>query len=85
MDRTWAIRGELKNKIGGAIVVGRKYGHENAITAINSFFLKHEIIIANRGVSGIAFEKGSIKSDKEAIKASEKLGKRIDQLKIKLD
>lgn len=85
MDRTWAIRGELENKIGGAIVVGRKYGHENAITAINSFFLKHEMIIANRGVSGIAFKKGSVTSDKEAIEASVRLGERINQLKIKLD
>jgi len=26
IDRTWCIKGQLRNKIGGAIVVGRKYG-----------------------------------------------------------
>ena len=50
IDRTWCIRGKLRNKIGGAIVVGRRYGAESAITAINAFFLKHEMIPANRGV-----------------------------------
>jgi multimeric flavodoxin WrbA len=49
MDRSWSIRGKLKNKIGGAVVVGRRYGAESAITAMNAFFLKHEVIVANRG------------------------------------
>jgi multimeric flavodoxin WrbA len=80
MDRTWCIRGKLKNKIGGAIVVGRRYGAESAITAINAFFLKHEMIIANRGVFGIAFDVGEIKQDKQAIKATEELAKRIKEL-----
>jgi multimeric flavodoxin WrbA len=80
IDRTWCIRGKLKNKIGGAIVVGRRYGAENAITAINAFFLKHEMIIANRGVCGIAFDVGEIKQDKQAIKATEELAKRIKEL-----
>lgn len=80
IDRTWAIRGKMRNKIGGTIVVGRKYGHESAITAINSFFLKHDMIPANRGVSGMAFEKGTIEEDREAIRAAEKLGNRINEL-----
>ena len=86
MDRTWCIRGKLRNKIGGAIVVGRRYGIESAITAINSFFLKHEMIVANRGVCGIAFDEGEIMKDTEAIDAAKKLGKRIKELeKIKGD
>lgn len=80
IDRTWSIKGKLRNKIGGTVVVGRKYGHESAITAINSFFLKHGMIVANRGVSGIAFEKESITKDKEAVKAAERLGKRINEI-----
>ncbi len=80
IDRTWSIKGKLRNKIGGTVVVGRKYGHESAITAINSFFLKHEMIVADRGVSGIAFEKGAITKDEEAVKAAERLGKRIDEI-----
>jgi len=45
IDRTWCLRGKLRNKIGAAIVVGRGYGMDSAITAINAFFLKHEIIV----------------------------------------
>jgi len=80
IDRTWAIKGQLKNKVGGTVVVGRKYGAESAITAINSFYLKHEMIPANRGVHGIAFKKEEIIKDKEAINASRRLGDRIYNL-----
>jgi multimeric flavodoxin WrbA len=85
MDRTWCIRGQLRNKIGGAVVVGRKYGIESAITAINAFFLKHEMIPANRGVCGTAFEKEEIVKDTEAIESAKKLGKRIKELVSILD
>ena len=80
IDRTWCSRGKLKNKIGGSVVVGRKYGAESAITAINAFFLKHEMIVANRGVCGIAFHKEDIVHDVEAIKATQKLAERIKEL-----
>ncbi len=80
IDRTWCIRKNLKNKVGGAVVVGRRYGAENAITAIDSFFLKHEMIISNRGVSGIAFDEEDILKDEEAIKAIAALGERINDL-----
>ena len=80
IDRTWCIRGRLRNKIGGAIVVGRRYGAESAITAINAFFLKHEMIPANRGVHGIAFKPGEIESDEEAFEAARHLGHRIMEL-----
>ena len=81
IDRTWAIRGKLKNKIGGAVVVGRRYGAESAITAINAFFLKHEMLPANRGVSGIAFAQGDIQQDREAVEAAERLAERISELR----
>lgn len=80
MDRTWCMREKLRNKIGGAVIVGRRYGLENAITAINAFFLKHEIIPANRGVCGIGFDEGEITKDKEAIRSAKKLGERIKEL-----
>ena len=80
MDRTYCLIGLLKNKVGGAIVVGRKYGSESAITAMNAFFLKHEIIPANRGVSGIAFNTGEIEQDYEALEAAKSLGKRIVEI-----
>ncbi len=80
MDRTWCMRGKLRNKIGGAVVVGRRYGLEGAIIAINSFFLKHEMIPANRGVSGVAYEIGEILHDRQAIEDSKALGHRIIEL-----
>jgi len=80
MDRSWSIRGKLKNKIGGAVVVGRRYGAESAITAINAFFLKHEVIVANRGVSGIAFDRGDVEQDLEAVEAAKSLAERIEEL-----
>jgi multimeric flavodoxin WrbA len=80
MDCTYCLIGLLKNKVGGAIVVGRKYGSESAITAMNAFFLKHEIIPANRGVLGIAFNIGEIEQDYEALEAAKSLGKRIVEL-----
>ena len=80
MDRTWCLRGELRNKIGGAVVVGRRYGIEAAVTAMNGFFLKHDMIVANRGVTGMAFEKGEVRKDAEAIAAIQELGTRISDL-----
>jgi len=80
MDRTHSLVGLLKNKVGGAVVVGRRYGAENAITAINAFFLKHEIIPVNRGVFGIAFNQGEIEKDVEAIESAERLGTRIIEI-----
>jgi len=80
IDRTWCIKGSLKNKIGGAVVVGRKYGAESALTAIEAFFLKHEMLVANRWVFGIAFKEEEIFKDTEAIKAVKNLGKRIEDL-----
>jgi multimeric flavodoxin WrbA len=80
MDRTWPLRGSLKNKIGGALVVGRRYGLESATNAINSFFLKHDMIVANRGVTAIAFDIGDVKEDEEAIGSTEELAIRIQEL-----
>jgi multimeric flavodoxin WrbA len=77
IDRTWSIREKLKDKIGAAVVVGRRYGAEGAIMAINAFFLKHDMIIANRGISGIAFEPGEIRDDLESMEAAKRLGDRI--------
>ena len=77
MDRTWCLKGTLQNKLGGAVVVGRGYGFEGAITAINAFMLKHEMIPANRGVSGIAYKAGEIINDDLSIESAKQLGKRI--------
>jgi len=80
MDRTWWLRGLLRNKIGGAVVVGRRYGAESALTAMHAFFLKHEMIPANRGVSGIAYKRGEIEQDHCSLEDARKLGERILEL-----
>jgi len=80
IDRTWSIRGKLKNKIGAAIVVGRRYGAEGAITAVHAFFLKHEMIVANRGISAIGFQSGDVRDDAESLKAATRLASRILEL-----
>ena len=84
MDRTWCIKGQLRNRIGGAVVVGRRDGAESAITAIQAFFLKHEMIPANRGVHGRAFAVGEIADDPEAIESARKLGARLIELEALL-
>ena len=80
IDRTWSIRGKLRNKLGASVVVGRHYGAESATVAIQSFFLKHEMIVANRGVSGIGYEKGDIAEDEEAQSATISLIERLKEL-----
>lgn len=80
IDRTWSLRGKLNNKIGGAIAVGRKYGNESALTAITSSFLKHNMIVSNRGIAGIAFEKDDILKDKESLRAIDAMAQRIKEL-----
>jgi multimeric flavodoxin WrbA len=80
IDRTWPLRGELCNKIGGTVVVGRRYGAEGAIAAMNAFFLKHEMIVVDRGVCGLAYRPGEVRDDAESLQASDRLARRILEL-----
>lgn len=80
IDRTWCLRGELANKVGAAVVVGRRYGAEGAITAINAFFLKHDMVVANRGISGVGFEPSQVAEDEESVQAIARLATRIAKL-----
>jgi len=80
IDRTWCLRGSLKNVVGGTIVVGRGYGSELAISAIHAFMLKHEMILGFRGVTGFAFKKREIMNDKEALKLVDRLVNRMVEL-----
>ena len=77
VDRTWSLRKQLTNKIGGAVVVGRRYGAEGAISALHAFFLKHEMILAHRGISGVAFRAEEIRQDAESMQAAARLAARI--------
>ncbi len=80
MDRTWCIRGKLRNKVGGGIVVGRGYGLEQALAAIHAFMLKHEIVLGHRGVSGVAFEYGEIHKDARAMKDVKVFAYRLQEI-----
>jgi len=84
MDRTWCLRGKLRDIVGGSIVVGRGYGAELALAAIHAFMLKHEMVLGIRGVTGFAFEKGEIKNDAEAFKWADKLVNRMYDLICKI-
>lgn len=80
MDRTWCVKGKLRNKVGGAVVAGRRDGAEGAITAIHALFLKHEMIPANRGVHGRAYAAGEIVHHPESLESARKLAKRLMEL-----
>jgi len=56
------------------------YGAEGAVAAINAFFLKHRMIVADRGVSGIAYGRKEITEDGEALDAADRLAERILEL-----
>ena len=77
IDRTWCLRGKLRYKVGGAVVVGRGYGAESAITAIHAFMLKHGMILAHRGVHGEGFEAGEVLKDERALRDAESLAKTL--------
>ncbi len=80
IDRTWCLRGKLRNKVGGAVVVGRGYGLELAIAAIHSFMLKHEMVVCHRGVSCRAYEVGEALADRRAVEDAKRLARRLYEL-----
>lgn len=83
MDRTYALRypnHKLKNKVGGAIVAAGRRGSVNALSAINNFFLGHDMLVTGLGISGYGTKKGEVKQDKRAMQGARSLGKQIVQL-----
>ena len=80
MDRTWSLRGLLRNKVLGAVVVGRGYGLDTALNAIHNWALKHRMIIGDRGVTGRGFEYCEVIEDESAIRACEEHADRLKEL-----
>jgi len=76
LDRTWCLRGKLTGKAGGSIVVGRRY-IDGALAMLNTFFLRHGMILNSRGVVGYAEERGEIRDDHTAINDAHRLGESI--------
>jgi multimeric flavodoxin WrbA len=84
MERTWYLRkGQLKNKIGTSIVVGRREIGTTAME-INEYFDRLKIIRVP-GIIGYAFEKNDILEDQESIKSSERLGDQLLELIKKME
>lgn len=83
MDRTYALRyphHKLRYKIGGAIVAAGRRGSVNALSAINNFFLGHDMLATGLGISGYGTNKGEVKQDKHAMQGARSLGAQVVQL-----
>ena len=80
MERTWPLRGKLKNKIGGYVVSARRYA-ESTLNTIHAFMLRNQMILGNSGaVAYTVTEEGGLENDSLAIKDSHKTGKRLVEL-----
>jgi multimeric flavodoxin WrbA len=80
MERTWCMKGELKNKIGGYVVLARRY-IESTLNTLHAFMLRHQMILGGSGALGYTFtENGTIDGDPLAIADSHKTGKRLIEL-----
>ncbi len=76
MERTWPLRGTLKNKIGGYVVAGRRYV-ESSINTLHAFMLRHNMILGGRGAIGYGYHEGDIENDPLAFEDARKMAKRV--------
>ena len=77
MERTWPLRRQLTNKIGGYVVSGRRY-IESTLNTLHAFFLRHRMILGGSGALGYGLE--SIDQDSLAIRDSHRTGQRLVDL-----
>lgn len=80
MERTWWMKGNLKNKIGGYIITGRRY-IESTINTLQAFMLRHQMILGGSGAIGYTFtEMGDLSNDPLALNDAKKTGERLLEL-----
>ncbi len=80
MERTWWMKGQLKNKIGGYVVSGRRY-MESTLNTLHAFMLRHRMILGGSGALGFTFtEMGSLDYDPLAIRDAHNTGRRLVEL-----
>jgi len=80
MERTWWMKGTLKNKIGGYVISGRRY-MESTMNTLHAFMLRHRMILGGSGALGFTFtEMGTIDSDPLAIRDAHGTGRRLVEL-----
>lgn len=91
LDMRISDRFQLKNKIGGSIVVGaaRNGGQEFTSLIIHNWMLIHNMIVVSDAIPtshfggiGVASEPGSVINDEVGLKTAENLGKRIAEVMI---
>jgi len=80
MERTWWMKGLLRNKIGGYVVSGRRY-MESTLNTLHAFMLRHRMILGGSGALGFTFtEMGNLDYDPLAIRDSINTGRRLVEL-----
>ncbi len=80
MERTWWMKGALRNKIGGYVITGRRY-IESTINTLHAFMLRHRMILGGSGALGYTFtEMGGLENDPLAIRDARATGKRLTEL-----
>ena len=80
MERTWWMKGALKNKIGGYVITGRRY-IESTINTLQAFMLRHRMILGGSGALGYTFtEMGNLSNDPLALRDAENTGLRLIEL-----
>ncbi len=80
MERTWWMKGDLKNKIGGYVVTGRRY-MESTLNTLHAFMLRHRMILGGSGALGLTFtEMGGLENDPLALRDAKNTGKRLVEL-----
>ncbi len=80
MERTWWMKGSLRNKIGGYVVTGRRY-MESTLNTLHAFMLRHRMILGGSGALGFTFtEMGGLENDPLALRDAHETGKRLVEL-----
>ncbi len=80
MERTWWMKGALRNKIGGYVITGRRY-IESTINTLHAFMLRHRMILGGSGALGYTFtEMGGLEYDPLAIRDAHGTGMRLVEL-----
>ncbi|MEM2226746.1 MAG: flavodoxin family protein [Candidatus Bathyarchaeia archaeon] len=69
----------FENKVGGALVVGRRAGHNFALAQLLFFFLHQGMIVPGSSYWNVAFgrEKGEVLKDSEGIKTARNFGRKL--------
>ncbi|OQY39261.1 MAG: hypothetical protein B6229_04240 [Spirochaetaceae bacterium 4572_7] len=80
MDRTWSVKGLLRNKIGGYVIAGRRY-MESVQNTLHAFMLRHRMILGGSGALGFVFsEMGNLDNDPLALNDAYYTGDRLVEL-----